>query len=74
MLIVALRHTNDTNIGLLIAVVRRGFRNTLYPVLDSICKVRHNLNRPAQIITATLLLDNVFIHLTGCNLGDVNIQ
>lgn len=48
----------DADIGLLVAVIDRDPRNTLYPVLNGIGDVRDDLNGPAEVVALPLSLKN----------------
>jgi hypothetical protein len=57
-----------TDIGCLLRVVNRNFRNSLDPVLDGICDMRHDLHCFSKIIAPSLSLDNMLIHLPRSNI------
>ena len=58
---------NYANIRLLATVINRDPSYLLYPVLDGIGYVRHNLYRLAQIISLAIAFDDVFIDLARGN-------
>jgi hypothetical protein len=59
---------NDTHIRHLLGVIDRNPGNPLNPVLDCIRQVRNHLDRLADVLASTLLLDDVLVDL-AC--GDV---
>lgn len=69
---------DNADIWGLVGVVDWDLSNTLYPVLDRVGQMWNDLNGAAEVITATLLLDNVLVDLAGCDVvlaseGDVEI-
>jgi hypothetical protein len=59
---------DDTHIWSLVGIVNRDSGHSLDPVLDGVCKMWDNLNSSSQVVTSTLLLDDVLVDLSG---GDV---
>jgi len=59
-------------------VINRCLGDSLNPILHSIRQMRNNLNCLAQIITSTLLLNNMLVYLPRCDIvlaveGDIEI-
>lgn len=68
---------NNTNIRLLSRVIDGHSSDTLDPVLDSIRNVGYDLDSLAEIVTASLLLNNFTVDLASGNIVDTaqfNIQ
>lgn len=59
---------NNAYICALICIINRNSRNSLNPVLDCVCEMRHNLDSFPEIVATTLTFDYVLIYLSG---GDV---
>lgn len=69
---------DNADIRALICIIDRDPCNSLNPVLDSICQVRHNLHRLAEIVTPTLTLNDMLVYLSSCDVvlaceGDVEV-
>ena len=56
---------NDTNVGALICVINRYSRNSLYPVLDCVRKMGHNLDGLPKIVATTLTFNYVLIYFSS---------
>jgi hypothetical protein len=56
---------NDANIRALICIINWYSCNSLYPILDCIRKVRHNLYSLPKIVATTLTFDHVLIYLAS---------
>jgi hypothetical protein len=69
---------NYAYIGLLARVINRYPGHLLYPILDSIGDVGHDLHRLAKVVAFALTLDDVLIDFTSCDVvvareGDVEV-
>ena len=59
---------DNAHVRRLAALINRQRCHTLNPVLNGISQVRHNLHRLTEVVTATLLLDDLSVDL-AC--GDI---
>jgi hypothetical protein len=59
---------NDTHIWLFIRVINRYPRNPLDPILNGVCEVWYNLDRPSKIVSSSLFFYDMLVDLAG---GDV---
>lgn len=59
---------HDTHVRRLVGVIHGNLRDALDPVLDGIRQVRDDLHGAAEVVAATLALDDVVVDLAG---GDV---
>ena len=48
-------------------LVHRDSCNSIDPILNCICDMRHNLNSSTKIITSALLLDDLLVDLASCD-------
>lgn len=68
---------DDAHVRLLTRVIDGDFCNSFNPVLDGVDNVRHHLDRVAEVVTSALLLDDVGVDFTGCNVvlaGQGNVE
>jgi hypothetical protein len=56
---------NNADIGLLARAVDGDDRHPLDPVLDRVGHMGHDLHRPAKVVAATLLVDDIQVDLAG---------
>lgn len=68
---VEVAYFNDAHIRFPSRVIHRNPRHTLNPVLNGVRQVRYNLNSLAQVVTATLALDNMLVDFPR---GDILIS
>lgn len=56
-----------THIRRLISVIDWNLCNPLNPILNCVCKMRHNLDRLSKVIAPTLTFNDVLVYLAGCD-------